>query len=92
MKAIKELTVYVEKGCPDCKEALAFLHEFKIPYSSIDIHQKPQAAELVLQTVGKKAVPQFVLDGKWLQPYIPKKGFKREEMIQLFELKDPQKK
>ena len=37
---------------------------------------------------GKRAIPQFVIDGKWVQPYTPGFGFKYEEMAQLFGVQD----
>jgi mycoredoxin len=29
---------------------------------------------------GKQAIPQFVIDGEWVQPYVPGEGFLYEEM------------
>jgi mycoredoxin len=29
---------------------------------------------------GKQAIPQFVIDGEWVQPYRPGEGFLYEEM------------
>jgi mycoredoxin len=34
--------------------------------------------------VGKRAIPQFVIDGKWIQPYRPGQGFLHEEMGEFF--------
>ena len=44
----------------------------------------PGAADEVLRNVGKRAIPQFVIDGKWVQPYRPGSGFLHEEMSELF--------
>ncbi len=79
-----ELTVYTAPWCRDCREAKRFLAQHNIPYSEIDIEQVPGAAETVYENVGKKAIPQFVLDGKWIQPYRPGQGFLHEEMATLF--------
>lgn len=79
-----ELTVYTAPWCRDCREAKRFLAEHKIPYAEIDIEQVPGAAETVLENVGKKAIPQFVLDGRWIQPYRPGQGFLHKEMSELF--------
>jgi len=79
-----ELTVYTAPWCRDCREAKRFLAQHNIPYSEIDIEQVPGAADTVLENVGKKAIPQFVLDGKWIQPYRPGQGFLHKEMSELF--------
>lgn len=78
------LTVYTANWCRDCREAKRFLSKHNIEYREVDIEQTPGAAEEVLQNVGKKAIPQFVLDGKWIQPYRPGQGFLHEEMAKLF--------
>jgi hypothetical protein len=44
----------------------------------------PGAADDVLRHVGKRAIPQFVIDGKWVQPYRPGFGFLHQEMSELF--------
>jgi hypothetical protein len=38
----------------------------------------------VIAKTGKRAIPQFVLDGKWIQPYKPGRGFLHDEMSELF--------
>ncbi len=82
------LTVYTANWCRDCREAKRFLAKHNIEYREVDIEQTPGAAEEVLQNVGKKAIPQFVLDGKWIQPYRPGQGFLHEEMAVLFGVKN----
>ncbi|HEX4652114.1 MAG TPA: glutaredoxin family protein, partial [Granulicella sp.] len=37
-----------------------------------------------IRNVGKRAIPQFVIDGKWVQPYKPGRGFLHAEMSALF--------
>ena len=79
-----QLTVYTAPWCRDCREAKRFLAQHNIPYDEIDIEIVPGAADQVLENVGKKAIPQFVLDGKWIQPYRPGRGFLHKEMSELF--------
>lgn len=79
-----ELTVYSASWCRDCREAKRFLDKHNIPFTEIDIEETPGAAEEVLAHVGKRAIPQFVLDGKWIQPYRPGRGFLHAEMAELF--------
>ncbi len=79
-----ELLVYSASWCRDCREAKRFLVTHNIPYQEIDIETTPGAADQVMENVGKRAIPQFVLDGKWIQPYKPGRGFLHEEMSELF--------
>ena len=76
--------VYSATWCRDCREAKRFLDAHSIPFREIDIERTPGAAADVIANVGKRAIPQFVLDGKWIQPYRPGRGFLHEEMSELF--------
>ena len=78
------LLVYSATWCRDCREAKRFLEKNQIAYTEIDIESVPGAAEEVVRQVGKRAIPQFVLDGQWIQPYRPGQGFLHDEMAELF--------
>ena len=78
-----DLTVYSASWCRDCREAKRFLSEHNIAFKEIDIEKTPGAADEVLRNVGKRAIPQFVIDGRWVQPYKPGRGFLYEEMSNL---------
>lgn len=79
-----QLTVYSAAWCRDCREAKRFLDHHNIPYQEVDIETTPGAVDQLLANVGKRAIPQFVIDGKWVQPYLPGKGFLHAEMSKLF--------
>ena len=79
-----ELLVYSANWCRDCREAKRFLAQHNIPFKEIDIETIPGAADEVMRNVGKRAIPQFVIDGKWVQPYKPGRGFLYDEMSALF--------
>ena len=79
-----ELILYSASWCRDCRTAKRFLDQHSIPYTEIDIEHTPGAADQVIANVGKRAIPQFVLDGKWIQPYRPGHGFLHDEMSALF--------
>jgi mycoredoxin len=83
MMAPMHVTLYSATWCRDCREAKRFLEHHQISYTEIDIESTPGAAEAVLQHVGKRAIPQFVIDGKWIQPYRPGQGFLYQEMRKL---------
>jgi mycoredoxin len=84
-----ELLVYSATWCRDCRAAKRFLTDHAIPFTEIDIESTPGAASDVIAHTGKRAIPQFVLDGKWIQPYKPGKGFLYDEMSQLFGVPEP---
>jgi mycoredoxin len=79
-----DLTVYSAAWCRDCREAKRFLAKHNIAFQEIDIERVPGAAEDVIANVGKRAIPQFVIDGRWVQPYRPGEGFLHDEMAELF--------
>jgi mycoredoxin len=82
-----ELTVYSTQWCPDCREAKRFLAKYNIPYKEVDIATTPGAAEEVFKRTGKRAVPQFVIDDEWVQPYVAGKGFLYAEMAKRLGIK-----
>jgi len=83
-----QLLVYTTAWCRDCREAKRFLEEHGIPYTEVDIETTPSAAQEVVANVGKRAIPQFVIDGKWVQPYKPGLGFLYDEMSALLGVSD----
>ena len=83
-----ELIVYSAWWCPDSRIAKRFLDKHRVAYTEIDIETTPGAADEVIRRTGKRAIPQFVIDGKWIQPYRPGEGFLYEEMAELLGLVD----
>jgi len=75
-----EVILYSALWCPDCRTAKRFLEQHKIAYKEIDIELTPGAAQEVINRTGKRAIPQLVIDGEWVQPYRPGEGFVYEEM------------
>jgi len=62
--------------------AKQFLDTHKIPYTEIDVDANPSASAEVVRHVGKRAVPQLVIDGEWFQPYKPGRGLLLDELHQ----------
>jgi mycoredoxin len=83
-----ELILYSASWCPDCRTAKRFLAKNNIAYTEIDIEADPGAAQEVVRQTGKRAIPQFVIDGRWVQPYRPGEGFLYKEMSELLGLVD----
>jgi glutaredoxin len=74
--------LYTASWCRDCRMAKQFLNAHGIPYTEIDVDANPAASAEVLDHVGKRAVPQLVIDGEWFQPYKPGRGLLVEELEQ----------
>lgn len=84
-----EVIVYSSFWCPDCRTAKRFLQKHNVPFKEIDIETTPGAADDVVKNTGKRAVPQFVIDGEWVQPYRLGEGFLYEEMSERLGIKTP---
>ena len=83
-----ELIVYSSSWCPDCRIAKRFLAKHNVSYQEVDIEETPGAAQEILARTGKRAIPQFVINGVWVEPYRPGEGFLYEEMSQLLGISD----
>jgi len=81
---IMKLLIYTAPWCRDCHVAKSWLARHNIPFEEIDIEETPGAADEVVRQTGKRAIPQFVVNGAWVQPYTPGQGFKYQEMADLF--------
>jgi len=77
-----DIQMYAVKWCPDCRAARRFLDSREIPYTLIDIDADPEASAEVVRRVGKRAIPQLVIDGEWFQPYVPGEGLLKEELCE----------
>ena len=72
--------MYGVAWCGDCRAARKFLDSHGIAYTEIDVDRDPAARAELVHRVGKRAVPQLVIDGEWFQPYKPGKGLLYEEL------------
>jgi glutaredoxin len=75
-----KVLVYSADWCRDCRQAKQFLDSHGIEYSEINVDHDPAAAADVLRHVGKRAIPQLVIDGEWFQPYAPGRGLLFDEL------------
>ncbi len=78
------ILLYSASWCRDCRAIKRYLAEHGVEYTEIDIEETPGAAELVIRQVGKRAIPQLVIDGEWFQPYRPGDGLLYDELDQRF--------
>jgi len=74
--------LYFTRWCPDCRKARQFLDAHGIEYTEIDVDADSAASAEVIAHVGKRAVPQLVIDGEWFQPYKPGRGLLIGELHQ----------
>ena len=75
-----QVTVYSTIWCRDCRAAKHFLDSHGIVYSEIDVDADTAASAELMRRVGKRAVPQLVIDGEWFQPYKPGRGLLLDEL------------
>jgi len=75
-----KVQVYTASWCRDCRAAKQFLDSHGVEYIEINVDADPAASAEVLRHVGKRAVPQLVIDGEWFQPYTPGRGLLYEEL------------
>ena len=75
-----KVQVYSTSWCRDCRMAKQFLDSHGIEYTEIDVDSDPEASAEVLRHVGKRAVPQLVIDGECFQPYKPGQGLLVNEL------------
>ncbi len=74
--------LFFTSWCPDCRRARQFLDKHGIAYTAIDVDADRAASAEVIAHVGKRAVPQLVIDGEWFQPYKPGRGLLIDELYQ----------
>ena len=81
-----QVKVYTAAWCRDCRAAKQFLDTHGIDYTEINVDADPAASAEVIRHVGKRAVPQLVIDGEWFQPYKPGRGLLYDELHKRFGL------
>jgi glutaredoxin len=77
-----KVQIYSGNWCRDCRQAKQFLDSHGVEYTEINVDLEPTAAAEVLRHVGKRAIPQLVIDGVWFQPYAPGRGLLFDELYE----------
>jgi glutaredoxin len=77
-----KVQMYAVSWCGDCRKARDFLDDHGVEYTEINIDRDPEAAAEVIRRMGKRAIPQLVIDGEWFQPYVPGRGLLVDELHQ----------
>jgi len=75
-----EVRIYAANWCRDCRAAKQFLESHGVKYTEVNVDTDPAASDEVFRRVGKRAVPQLVIDGEWFQPYTPGRGLLIDEL------------
>jgi len=76
-----KVRLYSASWCRDCRAAKQFMESHGIPYTEVNIDADPAASDEVIRHVGKRAIPQLVIDGEWFQPYRPGRGLLYDELF-----------
>jgi len=60
----KKIVMYTTPWCRDCKAAKRFLAERGVPFEEVDIEQRPEAAQIVMDlNDGMRKVPTLDVEG-----------------------------
>ena len=84
-----KVQVYTSTWCRDCRTAKQFLQTYGIEYTEINVDVDRAASDELIRIVGKRAVPQLVIDGEWFQPYTPGRGLLYDEMYKRLNIPRP---
>lgn len=79
-----DVRVYTAAWCRDCRATKQFLDSHGIAYTEINVDTNPAASAELMNRVGKRAVPQIVINGEWFQPYKPGRGLLYDELHRRF--------
>lgn len=79
-----KVQVYTAAWCRDCRAAKQFLDMHGIVYTEINVDLDLEASAELIRNVGKRAIPQLVIDGEWFQPYQPGRGLLYDELHKRF--------
>ena len=75
-----KVQVYTAAWCRDCRRPSSFSTPHGIEFTEINVDTDPAASAEVMRHVGKRAIPQLVIDGEWFQPYKPGRGLLLDEL------------
>jgi len=81
-----QVRLYSARWCRDCRAAKQFMDSHGVAYTEINIDADPAASDEVIRHVGKRAIPQLVIDGEWFQPYRPGRGLLYDELFQRLQI------
>ena len=76
-----KVKVYTAAWCRDCRSAKQFLDTHKVEYTEINVDEDPAASDEVMRHVGKRAIPQLVIEGEWFHPSRPGRGLLYDELF-----------
>jgi glutaredoxin len=77
-----KIEMYGVSWCGDCRATRQFLTAHGVEYTEIDVDRDAKAEAELVRRVGKRAVPQLVIDGQWFQPYQAGRGLLKAELCQ----------
>lgn len=81
-----KVQIYSAAWCRDCRATKQFLDANGVVYAEINVDADPSAMAEIVRHVGKRAIPQMVIDGEWFQPYAPGRGLLFDELRQRLHL------
>ncbi|ERN52963.1 glutaredoxin family protein [Alkalihalophilus marmarensis] len=68
---MKGVTVFTTNRCPYCVMLKNFLNEYQISFKEVNVEDKPELMQQLVNTTGQMGVPQTNVDGKWVIGFDP---------------------
>ncbi|MCS0824879.1 glutaredoxin family protein [Cytobacillus firmus] len=68
---MNNITVYTTTRCPYCVMLKNFLNDKNIPFTEINVEEKPEMMQYVVNKTGQMGVPQTEVNGKWVLGFDP---------------------
>lgn len=69
--AMRSITVYSTNHCPYCVMLKNFLKEQHLSFKEVNVEEKPEIVQQLLNATGRMGVPQTEIDGRWIVGYDP---------------------
>lgn len=68
---MNNITVYTTNRCPYCVMIKNFLNDQQIPFKEVNVEEKPELMQQLVNTTGQMGVPQTEINGKWVIGFDP---------------------
>ena len=65
-KKVLRVVVYTSNGCPWCDKAKNHLKKHGIPFTEINVSNKPKEAQKLVQRTGQRGTPQLDIGGQFV--------------------------
>lgn len=68
---MNNIIVYTTSSCPYCVMLTNYLKEQDIPFTEVNVENKPEEMQKVVASTGQMGVPQTEVNGTWVLGFDP---------------------